>query len=223
MVFVYRFTEEEIKDVLKKELHIQSIDMKPTLVYDISIGTLTYTIGEKNKIQIKTYFNAPLTNEEITNLKNIFISLTSNQKSCILFLILCSLKKRAYIIKGEKTSEKSHVIRTFALLVEKNLNVYQLNSESSPSLLSGQSTLNTRITNDESEELNKIFETLAIFEQIKDKVNDKFPKDKYEEWSAESFKKLIELIKDVEQRGTADDKLISFLNLKLKIKRFFKF
>jgi len=208
MVFVYRFTEEEIIEDLKKELHIQSIDMKPSLIYDMPIGTLTYAIGEKNKIQIKTYFKAPLTNDEITNLKNVFISLTSNQKSCILFLILCALTKRACIIQGETASGKSHVIRTFALLVGKNLNVYQLNSESSTSLLTGQSTLNTKITKDESEELNKIFETLEIFEQIKDKINDKFPKDKYEEWSAESFKELIELIKDVEQRGTAEDKEI---------------
>ena len=63
MVFVYRFTEEEIISDLKKELHIQSIDMKPTLIYDMSIGTLTYTIGEKNKIQIKTYFEGPLTSD----------------------------------------------------------------------------------------------------------------------------------------------------------------
>lgn len=68
----------------------------------------------------KNYFNAPLTNEEITNLKNVFISLTSNQKSCILFLILCALTKRACIIQGETASGKSHVIRTFALLVGKN-------------------------------------------------------------------------------------------------------
>ena len=206
MVFVYRFTEEEIISDLKKELHIQSIDMKPTLIYDMPIGTLTYAIGEKNKIQIKTYFNRPLNSEEITNLKNLFISLTSNQKSCILFLILCALTKRSSIIQGETASGKSHVIRTFAQLVGKSLNVYQLNSESSTSLLTGQSTLNTRITKEESEELDKIFSSLEIFETIKDKINDKFPKNKYEEWSAESFKELVELIKDVEQKGTADEK-----------------
>lgn len=146
MVFVYRFTGEEIIEDLKKELHIQSIGMKPTLIYNMPIGTLIYTIREKNKIQIKTYFKAPLTNEEITNLKNIFIYLASNNKSCILFLFLSALTKRVYIIDGETASGKSHVIRTFVLLVRKNLNVYQLNPESSTSLLTGQSTLDTRIT-----------------------------------------------------------------------------
>jgi midasin (ATPase involved in ribosome maturation) len=172
------------------------------------IGTLTYKIGENNKIQIKTFFNGPLTSEEITNLKNIFISLTSNQKSCILFLILCALTKRASIIQGETASCKSHIIRALTKLAGKELNIYQLNSESSTSLLTGQPTLNTRITKEESEELNKIFDSLEIFEKLKYKINDKFPKGKYEEWSAKSFKELMELIKDIEQRGTADEKVV---------------
>ena len=72
--FVYRFTEEEIISDLKQELQIQSIDMKPTLIYDIPIGTLTYKIREKNKIQIKTYFKNKLTNDEKNLLNNYFIS-----------------------------------------------------------------------------------------------------------------------------------------------------
>ena len=74
MIFVYRFTEEEIISDLKQELQIQSIDMKPTLIYDIPIGTLTYKIKEKNKIQIKTYFKNKLTNDEKNLLNNYFIS-----------------------------------------------------------------------------------------------------------------------------------------------------
>ena len=208
IIFIYRFTEEEIIEDLKKELQIQLFDINPTLVYDMPIGTLTYIITERNKIQIKTYFNKPLTNEEKINLKNNFISLTSNQKICILFLILSVLTKTSCIIQGETASGKSHIIRTFAQLVGKNLNIYQLNYESNTFILTGQSILNTRITKDESEELNKIFKTLEIFGQIKDKINDKFQKDKYEEWSPESFKELNELIKEVEQRGTTEDKEI---------------
>ncbi len=51
MVFVYRLTEGEIIEDLKKKLHIQSIDIKPTLIYDMPIGTLTSTIGEKTKFK----------------------------------------------------------------------------------------------------------------------------------------------------------------------------
>ena len=48
-------------------------------------------------------------------------------------------------------------------LVGKELNVYQINSENSTSLLIGQSALNTRITKEESEELNTIFEFIKNF------------------------------------------------------------
>ena len=98
--------------------------MKPTLIYDMPIGTWTYKIGEKNKIQIKTYFKKELTNDEKNTLNNYFISLTSNQKSCILFLILCALTKRSSLIQGKTASGKSHVKRIFAKLIGKELNVY---------------------------------------------------------------------------------------------------
>ena len=205
MVFVYRFTEQEIINDLKQELQIQSIDMKPTLIYDMPIGTLTYKIGENNKIQINTFFNRPLKPKEIQDFKNCFISLTSNQKSCILFLILCALTKRSCLIQGETASGKSHVIRTFAYLMGKGLNVYQLNSESSTSLLSGQSKLNTKITKEEYEELLKIFKNLESFGILKDKINERFNEGKYEEWTGESFKKLIDQIKKIETRANADE------------------
>ena len=48
--------------------------MKPTLIYDIPIGTLSYKIRGKNKIQIKTYFKNKLTNDEKNLLNNYFIS-----------------------------------------------------------------------------------------------------------------------------------------------------
>ena len=208
MVFVYRFTEEEIINDLKQELQIQSIDMKPSLIYDMPIGTLTYKIGESNKIQIKTFFNRKLEDDEIKELKSCFISLTSNQKSCILFLILCALTKRTALIQGETASGKSHVIRTFAYLMGKELNVYQLNSESSTSLLTGQSKLNTKITKEESEELSIIFKNLESFEKIKDKIREIFKEKEYEEWNAESFKELIDLIKEIELKANADEKEI---------------
>ena len=88
----------------------------------------------------------------------------------------------------------------------KELNVYQLNSESSTSLLTGQSKLNTKIAKEESEELSKIFEDLKIFEKIKDKINERFIEGKYEEWSANSFKELIDLIKEIELKTKEDEK-----------------
>jgi len=61
---------------------------------------------------------------------------------------------------------------------------------------------------EESEELNKIFGELEIFEEIKELIKEKFPKDKYKEWSRESFKKLIDLIKYEDENGLINGKEI---------------
>ena len=208
LIFLYRFTEEEIINDLKKELQIQSIDMEPTLFYDMPKGTLTYKIGNNNEIKIKTFFKGPLNSEQIEDLERCFNTLTSNQKICILFLILCSLSKCPSIIQGETASGKSHVIRAFAYLMGKELNVYQLNSESNTYLLFGQPKLNTTITREESEELSKIFNNLKRFEIIKDIINDSFRKEKYEEWNAEQFKKLFDIITKVELKANVEEKQI---------------
>ena len=132
--------------------------------------------------------------EEINYLNNIFLSLTSNQKIGILFLILCTLSKRASIIQGEKASGKSHLIRAFAKLMGKELNIYQLNSKSSTSLLIGQAKLNSKITKEEYEKLKKIFLSLEKFELINNNINKSFKQKEYENWNAQSFKELIDLL-----------------------------
>ena len=58
-------------------------------------GTLIYKIGENDKIKINTFFDKPLSVEEKNLFKNLFISLTSNQKLCFLFL-MCIIKKNLY-------------------------------------------------------------------------------------------------------------------------------
>ena len=209
IIFIYRFNEEKIIEDLKKELDIKTINMRPSLIYDLPLGKLIYRIGENNKIIIKTFFGKPLTDQEKNKLNNAFVSLTSNQKFCILFLILCVLSKRTCIIQGETSSGKSHVIRIFSLLMGKQINVYQLNSESNTFLLTGHSKLNISITEEESKELNNIFEPLKAYKKIAIKINEKFEKENYNNWSAKSFKELLEVIKNEEENNdeiTADEK-----------------
>jgi len=88
------------------------------------------------------------------------------------------------------------------------LNVYQLNSESSTSLLTGQPKLNTNITKEKSKELDKIFLTLKNFDKINDKIIKDFKDKNYEEWSADSFRNLINIIKDIESKGNEEEKEI---------------
>jgi hypothetical protein len=55
--------------------------------------------------------------------------------------------------------------------------------------------------------LNKFCDSIEIFKALKDKINDKL-KDKYEEWSSDYFKEIIELIIDIKQKVNDNDKEI---------------
>ena len=118
---------------------------------------------------------------------------------------MCTLSKRASIIQGETASGKSHVLRAFAKLMGKELNIYQLNSESSTSLLIGQAKLNSKVTKEEYEELQKIFLSLQKFELINDLINKCFKQKEYENWDVRSFKELIDLLKKEEKKRNVDE------------------
>ena len=49
---------------------------------------------------------------------------------------------------------------------------------------------------------------MESFEKIKEKINENFIEGKYEEWTAESFKELMEVIKENDLRANADEKEI---------------
>ena len=232
LIFVYRFPEEKIIKEIQDILNITSMNIKPSIIYDVPPGTLTYKIGEKNLISIKTFKN--FTEDEKEILKNKFISLTSHQKICILFLILCKLSKQTPIIQGETASGKTHVINIFAELIGKSLNekekkdilnndkidekekerqivknsliTYQITIETGTSIFIGQSKLNYKITKKEYEILTKIFEELKSFKQLENIIENEFMNN-YEDWKAESFEKLIIEIKKIEMLLYEDDPL----------------
>ena len=54
--------------------------------------------------------------------------------------------------------------------------------------------------------MSKIFEDLKSFEKLKDKINESFIEGKYEEWSANSFKEIIDLIKKIELKANSDER-----------------
>ena len=49
---------------------------------------------------------------------------------------------------------------------------------------------------------------MESFEKIKEKINENFIEGKYEKWTAESFKELMDVIKEIELRANADEKEI---------------
>ena len=120
LIFLYRFPEQKIIKDIQEIIDITSINIKPSIIYDNPPDTLTYIIGENNKISIKTY--KKFSPEEKEVLQKKFISLNTHQKICILFLILCKLAKQTPIIQGETASGKTHVVNIFSELLGKSIN-----------------------------------------------------------------------------------------------------
>ena len=81
--------------------------------------------------------------------------MTLSEKYCILLLI-CSLKaKKSVILQGSTAAGKSFVILTFSLIMGQKLNIYQMNSNSGMSILTGQSIIKPSFDQEEKDTLKK--------------------------------------------------------------------
>lgn len=59
---------------------------------------------------------------------------------------------------------------------------------------------------------------MESFEKIQDKINESFEEVKYEEWTAEAFKELLDIIKKIELEGNDDEKKI-LKSARIKIRK----
>jgi midasin (ATPase involved in ribosome maturation) len=108
------------------------------------------------------------------NLELLFESLTLSEKYCILLLI-CSLKSnKTVILQGATAAGKSFVILIFSLIIGQKLNIYQMNSNSGMSILTGQSIIKPSFDQEEIDTLKKSYKTVKSFFQ-----NDYKPKKDY--------------------------------------------
>ena len=98
--------------------------------------------------------------------------MTLPQKLCFLFLICCIKAKKTPIIQGETASGKSFLIKTLSEILGQNLSIYQLNSNSSISLFTGQSLIKKEFDKEEKEKLNNISKKLKYKKSLKE-INSK--------------------------------------------------
>jgi midasin (ATPase involved in ribosome maturation) len=86
-----------------------------------------------------------------------------SEKYCILLLI-CSLKaNKTVILQGATASGKSYVILKFSLILGQKLNIYQMNSNSGMSILTGQSIIKPEFNSDEIDLLKKTYKSIKSF------------------------------------------------------------
>ena len=127
----------------------------------------------------------------------MFDTLTKSQKHCFIFLICCIISKKTPIIQGPTASGKSYLVSVFATLLGQETNLYQMNSNTGLSILTGQEVIKG---NFDEEEKSKICEA---YNSIKDIIQYK---KNFADMELKHYKRIISKIdKKLEEEGLEED------------------
>ena len=162
------FSEKSNRDKIINELKLDKLAFNPEIKYDGSNKFFYFKTskeGSYDKIKVDVYHPKQIKKFGAKNLELLFESLTLSEKYCILLLI-CSLKaNKTVILQGKTAAGKSFVILKFSLLLGQKLNIYQMNSNSGMSILTGQSIIKPDFDEEEIKILKKSYKTVKSFFQ----------------------------------------------------------
>ena len=196
-IFVYHFRQEEyIKKITDKLDLLKNIEFLPIIDYDEDKEHLFIKLEKEATESIRVKVNKP-ENIKIKKCKKLFDTLTKSQKHCFIFLICCIISKKTPIIQGPTASGKSYLVSVFATLLGQETNLYQMNSNTGLSILTGQEVIKG---NFDEEEKSKICEA---YNSIKDII--KYKKN-FAEMELKHYKRIISKIdKKLEEEGLEED------------------
>ena len=165
-IFAYHFSEKSNRDKVINELKLDKLAFNPEIKYDGSNKFFKFKTskGETyDEIKVDVYSPKKIKRYGAKNLELLFDSLTISEKYCILLLI-CSLKaNKTIILEGATASGKSYIILQFSLILGQKLNIYQMNSNSGMSILTGQSIIKPEFDADEIDLLKKTYKSIKSF------------------------------------------------------------
>ena len=181
-IFAYHFSEKNNRERVINELKLDKLAFNPEIKYDGSNKFFYFKISKKVKqvsekgnsekentdqIKVNVFHHKQIKKYGAKNLEMLFDTLTLSEKYCILLLI-CSLKaNKTVILQGATASGKSYVILKFSLLLGQTLNIYQMNSNSGMSILTGQSIIKPNFDEEEIDLLRKTYKSIKSFFQTK--------------------------------------------------------
>jgi len=135
--------------------------------------------------------------------KKLFNTLTKAQNHYFIFLICCIISKKTPIIQGPGASGKSHLLNVVSILLGQKANLYQMNSNTGMSKLTGQKVI--------KKDLMKKKKISEAYENIKNLLpiskNDK----PFKEMLLKDYKKIIEKIDEKLKEDKLDKKEIANL------------
>ena len=201
-IFVYHFTQEEnIKKITDKLDLLKNIEFLPIIDYDENREHLSIFLEKEAKESIRVKVNNP-ENIKTKTCKKLFDTLTKSQKHCFIFLVCCIIAKKTPIIQGPTASGKSYLVSVFATLLGQETNLYQMNSNTGLSILTGQEIIKGDFDDDEK---SKICEAYTSIKKL-----IKYNKD-FNDMELKHYKKIISKIDKKLEKGNLDEKTIDLL------------
>ena len=197
-LFVYHFNQEEnIKKISEKLNLLRNIEFIPIIDYDEDKKILDIKLEKEAKESIRIKVKNP-EKIKIKKCKQLFNTLTKSQKHCFIFLICCIKSKKTPIIQGPTASGKSYLLRIFSTLLGQETNLYQMNSNTGMSILTGQEIIKEEFDDDEK---TKICEA---YNSIKDIIN--YKKD-FNDMKFKHYKKIISKIDELDKKDLNNEQI----------------
>ena len=206
-IFVYHFSQEEYINKISEKLNlVKNIEFLPIIDYDEDKKNLVIKLDKDAKESIRVKVNNP----EIIKIKRnkkLFDTLTKSQKHCFIFLICCIISKKTPIIQGPTASGKSYLLSVISTLLGQETNLYQMNSNTGMSILTGQEVIKGEFDEKEKEKICEAYNDIKdLIKTKKDKsFNDMDLKD-YKNIISKIDKKLIKKLDEIEKKKLNDAK-----------------
>ena len=228
MIFPTRYSSKKQKDDLENKLGFKKeninleIDFEPEND-DFSSFSIFQKSGLNNNCRPTFEYSSPIDIDEKQKLEESFYELTDYQKKAMLFLLFGVNTKMTCIIQGPSCSGKTHLIKEFSKLCHKELEIFDLSNESNISLLTGQLTTSSKISEENIKELQQLInqginKSTEFKKILKDNL---FDINTPEKWTPKQFDNIIKELKNLQERECNPDKIINSIIENMKKERSF--
>lgn len=222
IIFVYRFFQEDLIAEMRNLITETSTDssriitLRPSFNYDTSYTKFFIQVSPDAKDQglaIPLLDVSEKKNDSYIEALSRIDSLTSAQKYCLIFLACSLLSKRACVIQGDTASGKSFMVRLFADLLGAKLNVFQMNSDSSLSMLAGQSVLSDTLSSEDEDKFQEILDKFAAINELHKYIYYEKREDfeDRKKWSPKLFTDLIHKVEKTQIPGSKTEMIYTSL------------
>jgi len=199
MVFAYRFIQQESIQYILSMMSIGKMSYNPQFILNLENQKLLIKISEESKKALEIPIN-DISNVNEMKIQEALASLTIPQKHCMTFMACSLLAKRTCILQGNTASGKSFLVRLFAQMLGQKLVVYQMNSDTGMSILTGQSIISDSISFQEDAKIDHAYSELCMIPYFREYLEkNNFKRDK------KHFSALLQEIQKYNQKELSQE------------------